>query len=51
MVSQLSTKQEQTELRKTFNLFDTNGDGKIELAEFIQSYRKVYPDMQEKDVV
>ncbi len=31
MVSHLSTKQEQAELRKSFNLFDTNGDGKIEL--------------------
>jgi Ca2+-binding EF-hand superfamily protein len=35
MVSHLSTKKEQAELRKSFNLFDTNGDGKIELSEFI----------------
>jgi len=30
-------------LRKSFNLFDSNGDGKIELDEFIDSYKKVYP--------
>jgi len=33
--SQLSTKKEQQQLRQTFNLFDLNGDGKIELVEFI----------------
>jgi Ca2+-binding EF-hand superfamily protein len=33
--AQLSTKKEQQQLRQTFNLFDINGDGKIELIEFI----------------
>ena len=37
--SQLSTKKEQDELKKSFNLFDLNGDGKIELHEFISAYK------------
>jgi Ca2+-binding EF-hand superfamily protein len=51
MVSHLSTKAEQAELRKTFNQFDLNGDGKIELVEFIDSYKKVYPAMDQIRVV
>lgn len=51
MVSHLSTKAEQAELRKTFNQFDINGDGKIELMEFIDSYKKVYPAMDQVRVV
>lgn len=51
MVSHLSTKAEQAELRKTFNLFDINGDGKIEQQEFIDSYKKVYPDMDPERIV
>ena len=43
MSAQLSTKKEQNELRKTFNQFDTNGDGKIEKDEFIAAYKQVYP--------
>jgi Ca2+-binding EF-hand superfamily protein len=42
MVTHLSTKKEQNELRKTFNQFDINGDGKIEEEEFINAYKKVY---------
>ena len=51
MVSHLSTKAEQIELRKTFNQFDVNGDGKIELQEFIGSYKKVYPAMDQNKVI
>ena len=39
----MSTKKEQKELRASFNLFDSNGDGKIENNEFIAAYKKVYP--------
>ncbi len=45
MVSHLSNKKEQAELRQTFNLFDINGDGKIEEEEFVKAYQKVYPSM------
>jgi len=38
MVSRLSTKKEQAELKNTFNLFDLNGDGKIQIDEFITAY-------------
>ena len=51
MVSHLSTKKEQAELRKTFNLFDSNGDGKIDKEEFLASYKKVYPNFNEERLV
>ena len=47
----MGTKQEQQELKETFNIFDINGDGKIELDEFIQSYRKVYPHLTNDHIV
>lgn len=50
MVSHLSDKKEQAELRQTFNQFDLNGDGKIEKDEFIQAYKKVYPQMDPEQV-
>jgi Ca2+-binding EF-hand superfamily protein len=50
MVSHLSTKKEQAELRKTFNQFDSNGDGKIEEEEFVNAYKKVYPHMDPETV-
>jgi len=51
MVTHMTTKQEQAELKKTFNLFDTNGDGKIEKQEFIDSYKKVYTNLDETQVI
>jgi calcium-dependent protein kinase len=45
MVSNLTTKKDQETLRETFKMFDKNGDGKIELDEFIQSYSAVYKDI------
>ena len=51
MVTHLSTKKEQAELRKTFNQFDINGDGKIEEEEFINAYKKVYPHIDQETVV
>lgn len=50
MVSRLSTKKEQAELKNTFNLFDLNGDGKIQIDEFITAYQKVYPTMDPERV-
>lgn len=51
MVTHLSTKQEQKELKKSFNQFDQNGDGKIELDEFIEAYKKVYPNFSKGKIV
>ena len=41
MVSHLSTKKMQTELRKAFNQWDENGDGLIQRHEFINGYKKI----------
>jgi Ca2+-binding EF-hand superfamily protein len=38
MTTHLATKEERIELRKSFQQFDINGDGKIELDEFIAAY-------------
>lgn len=37
-------------MRKTFNQFDSNGDGSITRQEFIDSYKKFYKHMSEEDV-
>jgi calcium-dependent protein kinase len=51
MVTHMTTKKEQAELKKTFNLFDLNGDGKIAKQEFIDSYKKVYTALDEEQVL
>lgn len=50
MATQLSSKKEQQQLRDSFNQFDKNGDGKIELAEFIEAYKIVYPHLDVEDL-
>lgn len=50
MVTQLSNKIEENRLRKSFNQFDINGDGKIDLQEFIAAYKVVYPHIGHEDV-
>ena len=50
MVTHKITKKEQAELKKTLNIFYSNGDGKIDLQEFIDSYKKVYEHLNEETV-
>ena len=51
MAAHLATKQQQTELRRSFNQWDENGDGLIQKQEFINGYKKLYPDKNEQEVV
>ena len=50
MAGHLATKQQQEELRKSFNQFDENGDGLIQKQEFINGYKKLFPDQDPLDV-
>lgn len=45
IANQLSTKEEQQELSRTFKQFDRNGDGFVDRAEFIKVYQKVYQNL------
>lgn len=44
----MTTKKEQNRLKDSFKQFDLNGDGKIEIAEFKQAYKIIYPDHDEE---
>ena len=44
MAGHLTTKAQQTELRKSFMQWDENGDGLIQRGEFLRGYQKLYPD-------
>lgn len=50
MVSQLSTKAEQKRIQQSFKQFDTNGDGKIQIDEFIEAYYKLYPQIDRDEL-
>jgi Ca2+-binding EF-hand superfamily protein len=38
MTTHLATKEERMQLKQSFQQFDVNGDGKIELEEFVVAY-------------
>lgn len=50
MSGHLSSKQQQQELRKTFQQFDENGDGIISREEFLKGYLRLYPDKDQEAV-
>lgn len=43
MVAHFTSKEEEAKLRESFQQFDTDKSGKIELEEFIKAYQKSYP--------
>ena len=51
MVCQLSTKEEQDRLYKSFKALDKNSDGKISREELIEGYKKIYKHMSEEDII
>lgn len=46
----MTTKKEQLKLKKSFLMFDTNGDGMISREEFLEGYKTLYPDAAKEDV-
>ena len=50
MAGHLTTKAQQTELRKSFIQWDENGDGLIQRNEFINGFRKLYPKQEQEAV-
>ena len=44
MSTHLATKEQQKELKKSFNQWDENGDGLIQRQEFINGYRRLHPN-------
>jgi len=46
MVSQMSTKEETSELMKTFQALDANGDGLLSREELIQGYKQIMGEAQ-----
>ena len=50
MAGHLATKSQQTELKKSFNQWDENGDGLIQKSEFINGYKRLFPDQTDEVV-
>jgi len=50
MVSHLSTKRMQDDLRKSFNQWDENGDGLIQRHEFINGYQRIHEGKNMEEV-
>lgn len=50
MVSHLSTKRMQEDLRKSFNQWDENGDGLIQRHEFINGYKRIHETKNVEEV-
>ena len=50
MSSHLATKKQQKVMRATFHQFDVNGDGVIQIDEFIQAYRSLYPGQDPSEI-
>lgn len=50
MVSHLSTKRMQDDLRKSFNQWDENGDGLIQRHEFINGYKRIHEGKNMEEV-
>jgi len=50
-VCNLSTKDEQERLYKSFKALDKNSDGKISREELIEGYKKIYTHMAEEDII
>ena len=49
MATHLATKKQLNELRATFLEFDENGDGLISKEEFLNGYRRLYPDETDQE--
>jgi calcium-dependent protein kinase len=50
IVSQLTSKEEISELQKAFKALDANSDGKLSREELIEGYRQTLGDMAEEEV-
>ena len=50
IVSQLTSKEEMTELQRAFKALDKNSDGKLSREELIEGYRQTLGDMAEDEV-
>lgn len=51
ITSHLATKKMTAELSASFKEFDINGDGHITKDEFLQTYRKLHPELSEAEIV
>jgi calcium-dependent protein kinase len=50
IVCQLTTKEEQAELYKSFKALDKNSDGKLSIDELIEGYKDIYKHLSEEEI-